>query len=151
MRVSPQLIFSLVFVLVAVTGCHQPTPHELLESGITVQYARKCVRPLSDPVAVLAHKGADLPPELLRSNQVTLVELIHKKGDRQTLFQDEKRRPPSDGMVTSVDHAHNIGLFFPATLTQPEIEVRVNYSCDIGDFVAVHVVVPNPLAVAKRP
>jgi hypothetical protein len=54
-------------------------------------------------------------------------------------------------MITRIKNAHGIGLFFPATPSQPEVEVRVNYSNDFGDDgVAVHVVVPNPLLAKKR-
>ena len=53
-------------------------------------------------------------------------------------------------MTTAVANALNLGVFYPATPDQEEIEVRVNYFCDIADFVAVHVVVPNPLLVLRR-
>jgi hypothetical protein len=52
-------------------------------------------------------------------------------------------------MTTGVQNARNIGLFYPASLDQPEIEVRMNYSCDVGGHVAVHLVVPNPSLVTK--
>src|SRR5262245_50019173 len=151
MRLSHQAIVVLALLVTAGTGCHKstPTPQEIVESSVTEQFVSKFVRPLSDPVADLAHRGADLPPELLANNKVTAIEVIRKGGESQVIFEDETRRPPSAGMTTGVENARKIGLFYPASLDQPEIEVRVNYFCDVGDFVAVHVVVPNPLLAPK--
>ena len=142
----------LAFLATAGTGCHKPTPTplEIVESRITERFVSKFVRPLSDPVAELAHKGADLPPELLARNKVTAIEVIRRKGaESEVIFEEETRRPPNAGMITGVQNARKIGLYYPASLDQPEIEVRVNYDCDICGFVAVHVVVPNPLACRK--
>jgi hypothetical protein len=150
MHVSHQFVLPFVFVLFSVTGCHKPTPDEIIEDSITEQYVSKYVRPMSDPIAALVHKGVAPPPELLVSNRVTAIEVIPNKGEGYTMFKDEARRPPSHGMITVVNHARNIGLFYPASLDQADIEVRMNYSCDIGDFVAVHVVVPNPLLLKKE-
>ena len=151
MKIVMRFCFLLVFWILTGIGCRHLTPHEIEESSITGRFARTYIHPLSDPIALLAHNGRSIPPELLRSNRVTLVEIIPKKGERRTLFEDESQRPPNDGMTTGVEHAYNIGLFFPETLSQREIEVRVNYGCDIGDSVAVHVVVPNPLVLTNRP
>jgi hypothetical protein len=52
-------------------------------------------------------------------------------------------------MTTAVDHARHVGVMYPASLNQPNIELRINYFCDLGDFVAVHVVVPNPVLQPK--
>jgi hypothetical protein len=52
-------------------------------------------------------------------------------------------------MITGVNNARNVGLFFPASLNQSKIEVRMNYLYDTGDFTAVHLVVPNPLLLPK--
>ena len=142
--------YFLIALLVGV-GCHQRTQHEIVEDSITERFARKYIRPLSDPVAALAHRGDSLPPELLASNRVVVVEVHPKNGETKTIFEDQTRRPPNDGMITGVDHARNVGLYYPASLEQPEIEVRMNYFCDIGDFVAVHVVVPNPLVLTNKP
>jgi hypothetical protein len=150
MRVRHQFLLALAFLLMLGTGCASRTPHQIAEDSLTEHFAREYIHPLSDPVAALAHRGASLPPELLASNRVTCVEIKPKKGDPQIVFEDETRRPPNDGMITGVDHARNVGLYYPASLDQPEIEVRMNYSCDIGDFVAVHIVVPNPLLLPKR-
>src|SRR5262245_11489963 len=125
MRAALQLVLSIVLLTGA--GCHRRTPQDTVAAAITEDYAYRSVRPLSDPVARLAHKGAEIPAGLLQSNRVTLVELIPQKGERRTLFEDDRRRPPNDGMVTGVDYAHNIGLYYPMNLSQPEIEVRVNY------------------------
>jgi hypothetical protein len=139
--------------LLTATGCRRPSPHDIVADAITEEYSERYVHPLCDPVARLARKGDEIPPGLLHSNRVTLVEVILKGGERRTIFQDEADRPPGDGgMVTVVDHARGIGLFYPATLSQREIEVRVNYSNDFGDaFVAVHLAVPNPLLIEKVP
>jgi hypothetical protein len=151
MCLNHQTVIFLAFLVPVGTGCYKSklTSQEIVENSITEQFVSKYVRPLSDPVAELAHRGTELPPELLATNRVTTVEVSRKQGDVQVIFEDETRRPPSAGMITVVPHAQKIGLYYPASLDQPEIEVRVNYSCDIGDFVAVHVVVPNPLLVAK--
>jgi len=149
MRLNRQLPLLLAFLMIAGTGCRR-TPHQIAADSITAHFVLKYVRPMSYPVAVLAYKGLDIPPALLASNRVTLVELISQTGDRRTIFEDEKRRPPTDGgMITGVEHASKIGLFYPASLDQPEIEVRVNYYCELGDSVAVHIVVPNPLLLPK--
>lgn len=146
------LHMAIVTVLFAGAGCHgRRTPHEVAQDSITEQFTRKYIRPLSDPVAALAHRGDSLPPELLASNRVVAVEVHPRKGESKTIFEDQTRRPPNDGMITGVDHARNVGLYYPASLDQPEIEVRMNYFCDIGDFVAVHVVVPNPLLFTNKP
>jgi hypothetical protein len=155
MRQHHRLILSLLILFTIGIGCASHKPYlsktqQAVEDNVTERFVLKYVRPLSDPVAALAHRGVNLPPGLLASNRVTLVEVISKKGERRTLFEDESRRPPEGGMITGVDNARNIGVFFPVTLDQPEIEVRMNYDCDIGDFVAVHVVVPNPLLVPKQ-
>jgi len=146
-----QTVAILAFLIAAVMGCRKsaPTPQEILESNITEQFVSKYVRPLSDPIADLAHRGVDLPPELLARNNVTAIEVCRKGGESQIIFEDDTRRPPSAGMTTGVENARKIGLFYPASFDQSEIEVRVNYFCDVGDFVAVHVVVPNPLLGAK--
>jgi hypothetical protein len=79
-----------------------------------------------------------------------MVEVKSRKGEARILFQDDSRRPLDSGMTTGVRNAHNVGVFYPVTPDQNEIEVRMNYFCDIGDFVAVHVVVPNPLLVSTK-
>jgi hypothetical protein len=148
----------IYFVAMAFTGsgCRQASPrqraHDKVADAITEEYAYLYVRPLSDPIAQLVHKGMEIPPELLKRNRVTLVEVTPQKGKGRTVFEDKGVQPLNDGMVTGVEHAHGIGLYYPATLSQPEVEVRVNYSNDFGDDgVAVHVVAPNPLLIAKRP
>jgi len=147
---------SLLALLFIAAGCvsrtaWRPTKaQEACASRVTERFAHKYIRPLSDPVAILAHSGKGIPPELIASNRVTCVEIRPKKGDWHVLFEDESKRPPEGGMVTRVENAHNIGLYYPATPDQKEIEVRVNYFCDVGDFVAVQVIVPNPLVVTKQ-
>jgi hypothetical protein len=136
-------------------GCasRKPWPSKAQKAcanSVTERFVTKYVRPLSDPVALLAHKGADLPAELLASNRVTCVEVKPRKGESRILFQNESRRPPDGGMTTGVDHARNLGVYYPVSGDQKEIEVRMNYFCDIGDFVAVHVVVPNPSLLTNR-
>jgi hypothetical protein len=157
MRISIHASVCIMVALLAGTGCRHLSPRDTVAGAITEEYAWRYVHPLSDPVARLAQKGIEIPPGLLQSNRVTCVELIMHKwikeerrsvGERRIIFENEARRPPNDGMVTGVDHARNIGLYYPVTLSQPEVEVRVNYFNDFGDdFVAVHVVVPNPLLV----
>ena len=153
MRIPPAIFILIVGLSVIGSGCRGVTLHQKVANRLTEYYAYRYVRPLTDPIAFRVHRGEDLPRDLVLSNRVTLVELIpHGGGDRKTLFDDETRRPPNDGMVTGVDYAHGIGLFFPVTHSQPDIEVRVNYHCELGgDFVAVHVVVPNPLLVPEEP
>ncbi len=149
-NLSPSFIVLAAAALVDV-GCRTPTNDDVLERAITEDFAHRYARRLSDPVAALAHSGADLPPDLLTSNRVVLVEVSPRKGGGRTIFEDTFRRPPGDRMTTQVPYAHNIGLYYPASLQQEEIEIRVNYFCDVGNFVAVHVVVPNPLLIRKAP
>ena len=148
---TPPAIVCLAVALIAVSGCRNVSPNDKVAAAITEEYAYLYVRPLSDPVARLAHKGLEIPPSLLQSNRVTMVEVSTSKGECRIIFEDNTHRPPSSGMVTGVDGAHSIGLYFPVTLSQPEVELRVNYHNDFGDdFVAVHVVAPNPLLVEKK-
>lgn len=144
-----------LLVLPILAGCasHSSWPTKEQEAcalSITERFAHKYIRPLSDPVALLAHDGKLIPADLSASSRVTYVEIIPKKGDRLVLFEDQSKRPPEGGMLTQVENADKIGIFYPATTDQKEIEVRVNYFCDIGDFVAVHVIVPNPLLTSKQ-
>jgi hypothetical protein len=155
MRRHFQTLACLVALVGVVTGCTTrstfPSRTQLAcEDRITEQFVAKYVRPLSDPVAVLAHESAPIPAELLASNRVTCVEVKPRKGEWRTLFADPSQRPPEGGMTTSVRNAQNIGMYYPATPDQREIEVRMNYFCDVGDFVAVHVVVLNPLLLSFR-
>ena len=148
--------FACLLAMLIVSGCAsrstwQPTKEqEACASSVTEQFARRYIRSLSDPVALLAHNGKEIPPGLIASNRVTRVEIRPKEGDTRVLFEDESRRPPEGGMITQVENAHKIGVYYPATPDQKEIEVRVNYFCDIGDFVAVHVIVPNPLLIPNQ-
>jgi len=145
------LHFAILIALLAGTGCQTRDPHDRVADAVTEEYVDRYVRPLSDPVARLAHKGLEIPPGLLQSNRVTLVEVRPLKGESRIIFKDDTRRPPEDGMITGVEHARKIGLYCPATLNQSEVEVRVNYFNDFGDdFVAVHIVSPNPLLVEKN-
>lgn len=150
-RLGQQLIVALELFLLAALGCHQRTSHEMVEERITEEFASLHIRPLSDPVAILAHNGAVIPQQLLQSNRVTLVEVIPKKGELRVLYENTKEEPPSDGFITDVRNAHNIGLAYPATPTQSLIWVRVNYFCEMGDSVAIHLVVPNPLVETRKP
>src|SRR5262245_53210216 len=114
------LQLTILIVLLAGTGCRTRDPHDLVASAVIEEYAYRYVRPLSDPVARFAHKGLEIPPSLLQSNRVTLVEVRPQKGESRIIFEDDTRRPPNDGMITDVDHAHNIGLYFPVTFNQHE-------------------------------
>ncbi len=143
-------VVPLAFAILFGTGCRQRTQHEVFADSITEDFVRRHVRPLSDPVADLAYSGVDLPPDFLAANKITAVEVTRKGSDSQTVFEDEQQRPPNDGMITGVQNARNIGLFFPLTLEQPEIEVRMNYSFANDDFIAVHLVVPNPWVLGKE-
>ena len=129
MRITHHFIL-LVLLMSAATGCR--TPHEVAADSITVHFVLKYVRPKSDPIAILAHDGAAIPPSVLASNRVTLVEVIFRGGE-STVFENDAIRPPTDGgMITGVEATPKIGLFYPASLNQPEIEVRANYYCELG-------------------
>lgn len=117
---------------------------------ITEEYVRKYVRPLCDPVALEAHHTADFDRKVLDANHITTIEVIPRHGKRKTVYEDESKRPVSDGMVTGVPNAQHIGFYYPASSDQPTVEVRMNYDCDAFGHIAVHVVVPNPLVIAKQ-
>ena len=155
MQLHRTAFVAVALAVVMGTACtDRPPPVDVvqraIEENITDRFVWDVVRPSTDVVATLAHRGADLPAELLASNRVTLVEVVTTSGERRTLFSDESIRPPEKGFATGVPNAHKIGVFFPVSLDQAEIEVRMNYHCDVGDFVAVHVVVASPLHESKR-
>ena len=137
-------------VSIPANGCHRRTPDDIVEDSVTEEFVSKYVRPRSDPVAALAHEGSNIPPDLLVANRIVLVEVIPRGGNSRIIFEDDARRPPFDGTTSRARNARKIGLSYPACLSQPEIEVRVNYECDVGNFVAVHVVVPNPVLLEAR-
>ena len=149
----------LSLVVVATHGC-RPSPssksfQDRAAESITEDFVERYVRPLSDPVANAAHASPDIPNELLLASRVTAVEIHPRRkapegGNRpSTVYENESIRPPSDGMITGVPNARLIGLFYPKTSDQEEVEVRMNYDCDLCGFIAVHVIVPNPLRVAQ--
>jgi hypothetical protein len=143
MRIFYHIIL-LAFLTSVGSGCR--TAHEVAADSITVHFVLKQVRPKSDPIAILAHDGAEIPQSLLVSNRVTLVEVISRDGQRRTVYENDAICPPTDGgMITGVEATPKIGLFYPASLKQPEIEVRANYYCELGHSVAVQLVVLNPL------
>lgn len=151
---TARTIVTVAFVAV-LAGCADRSSrvHREVEDHLTEYYAYRYVRRVTDPTAFQVHRGEPLSTDLLRANRITLIEVIpYDKGDRRTIYEDETICPPSDGMVTAVRYAHGIGLFFPETSTQPDIQVRVNYRCEMGgDSVHIHVVVPNPLLVPEEP
>ncbi|GEP45782.1 hypothetical protein BGE01nite_50730 [Brevifollis gellanilyticus] len=128
------------------------TDREIAAESITEDFVVKYVRPFADPVAKAAHTPDNLPEALLLANKITLVEVIPMSAryvpeDPKVVYTGRIDRPPNSGMITGVPNAQKIGLFFPAKLDQPEVEVRMNYSCDVCGFIAVHLIVPNPLLV----
>jgi len=153
MRIA--LTVAAVAFIVTVGGCADRASrvHQKVEDRLTEYYAYRYVRRVTDPIAFQVHRGQQPSVDLLRSNRIALVEVIpHDGGERRALYEDETIAPPCDGMITGVRYAHGIGLFFPTNISQPDIQVRVNYSCELGgDSVHIHVVVPNPLLVAEEP
>lgn len=131
-------------------GSPRLTMREGVAALVTEAYVKKHVRPLSDPVALAAHHPTDLDQTLLDANQITAVEVNPRNGKSKTIYENESRRPPNDGMVTGVPNARQIGFFYPASPDQPTVEVRVNHDCDAFGHIAVHLVVPNPLVIAKQ-
>jgi hypothetical protein len=147
-------IVTVAFAVV-LGGCADPATRDRkkVEDRLTEYYAHRYVRPVTSPIAFQVHRGEELSTDLLRANGITLVEVnSHKGSEWLTLYEDEAIRPPSDGMITGVRYARGIGLFYPKSISQPDVEVRVNYRCEVGgDSVHIHVVVPNPLWVPKEP
>ena len=150
----------LIFVAVVSVGSCSRTPpktdHDLAAESITEDFVTKYVRPLADPVAKAAHDPTALPQSLLIANGIISVEVIPKSvryydpKNPTTVYTGSIVRPPNSGMITGVPNAEKIGLYYPKTLDQPEVEVRMNYSCDVCGFIAVHLIVPNPLVVAPK-
>lgn len=131
-------------------GSPRLTMKEEVAALVTEAYVKKYVRPHSDPVALAAHHTTDFDESLLETNQVTSIDVIPRNGKSKVLYENESRRPPNAGMVTAVPNARNIGFYYPASPEQPTVEVRVNHDCDAFGHIAVHVVVPNPLVIAKQ-
>jgi hypothetical protein len=50
-------------------------------------------------------------------------------------------------MTTGVPNAEGVGFSYPKSADQPSVEVRMNYKCDAFGYIAIHVVVPNPLVI----
>jgi hypothetical protein len=117
---------------------------------VTEEYVDKYVRPLSDPVALVAHHTAEFDKKVLDANHITAIEVTPRHGDSKTVYEDESKRPPNDGMVTGVPNARGIGFFYPASPNQPTVEVRMNYDCDAFGHIAIHLVVPNPLVSVEE-
>lgn len=131
-------------------GSPRLTTNEEVATLVTEAYVKKYVRPHSTPVALAAHHTTDFDESLLETNHVTSIDVIPRSGKSKVLYENESRRPPNDGMVTAVPNARNIGFYYPASPEQPTVEVRVNHDCDAFGHIAVHVVVPNPLVIAKQ-
>lgn len=131
-------------------GSPRLTMKEEVAALVTEAYVKKYVRPHSDPVALAAHHATDLDQSLLDAHQITAIEVNPRNGKSKTIFENESRRPPNEGMVTGVPNAHNIGFFYPASPDQPTVELRVNHDCDAFGHIAIHLVVPNPLVIAKQ-
>lgn len=131
-------------------GSPSLTMKERAASLITEEYVTKYVRPFSDPIALAAHHTTDFDQALLDANKITAVEVNPRKGESKTVYKDESIRPPSDGMVTGVPNARQIGFYYPASSDQPSVEVRVNHRCDVFGHIAVHLVAPNPLVLAQQ-
>ena len=149
------LCFAAMGAIVSCRPAPPKTDHDVAAESITEDYVRRYVRPLADPVARAAHDPATLPKALLVANRVISVEVIpmgarYVPENPTVVYTGSVARPPNSGMITGVPNAEKIGLYYPQTLDQPEVEVRMNYSCDVCGYIAVHLIVPNPLLVSTK-
>ena len=139
----------MILAALALLGCQQKSYKEEVADAITDQFVMKHIKPLADPVARAAHMDGKVEPALLESSRITEVEIhgVHQPtGANGVIFRHEEIRPQSAGMVTGTSNTHySVGVFYPATREQAEIEVRMNFRCDICRGVSLHLIVPNPL------
>ena len=151
LRTAAFLVFGTVAFSLAGSACARKTAHDKAADAVTDRYVYRYVRPLTNPVARLAHKGLPIPKELIEKARITMIEVIPEEGGSRIVFEDETKRPPNSGMITGLPNAYGVGLFFPADLAQSDVELRINYRCELGDgFVAIHVIAPNPLILKQN-
>lgn len=128
---------------------HPDDKPDVLVNSITKDFVTKYALPIANYVRSTIRKSGEVS-NIKFPKEVTLGELTSNHGVVNTLFKDESRRPPTDGrLITAVNHLANVDLIYPASLDQSEIELHVNVFSQTEDFVAIHIVVPNPLLLTK--
>lgn len=128
-----------------------------VESSITSEFISQKVKPFSDPIAKKVHFNEPIDEHECVENGISLIEL-HKdeydffSGEESSiiLFEDDSIRPETSGFQTGLLNHSTIGIYFPQSVNQSKIELRMNYSCELGRSLAIHVVVDNPL-LSERP